>query len=43
MTTTELQVYLSHLQHGGCDFGLEHLPCFMHLKLRSEGNKEKIL
>jgi hypothetical protein len=42
-TTAELQVYLIHLKCGGCDFGLEHLPCFMNLTVRSEGKKERIL
>jgi hypothetical protein len=42
-TTSELQVYLNHLRRGGCKYGLEHLPCFVHLSLRFESKKEKIL
>jgi hypothetical protein len=42
-TTSKLQVYLNHLRHGGCEYGLEHLPCFVHLFLRSKSKKEKIL
>jgi hypothetical protein len=42
-TTTELLVYLTHLKRGGCDFGLEHLPCFLNLTVWSKSTKEWIL
>jgi hypothetical protein len=40
--TIELEVYLIHLIHRGCEFGLKHLPCFMFLIFRTQGRKEKI-
>jgi hypothetical protein len=41
-TTTELEVYLTHLKCGGCDLGLEHVPCFSNLTVWSKGTKERI-
>jgi hypothetical protein len=41
-TTTELEVYLIHLTHGGCEFGLKDHPCFLFLNFRAQGKKEKI-
>jgi hypothetical protein len=41
-TTTELQVYLTHLRRAGCEFGVLHLPCFFHMQVRSKGRKEMI-
>jgi hypothetical protein len=41
-TTTELEVYLTHLTHGGCEFGLKDHPCFLFLNFRAQGKKEKI-
>jgi hypothetical protein len=43
VTTTELQVYLTHLERGGCDVRLDRLPCFILLALRCESTKEKML
>jgi hypothetical protein len=43
VTTAELQVYLTHFTHGGCEFGIDHLPCFLFMNFPSQFNKEKIL
>jgi hypothetical protein len=34
-TTAELEVYLTHLKHGGCNFGLQHLDCWIHMEIQS--------
>jgi hypothetical protein len=41
-TTVELEIYLTHLTHGGCEFGLKDHPCFLNLNFRAQGRKEKI-
>jgi hypothetical protein len=41
-TTAELEVYLTHLTHGGCEFGLKDHPCFLFLNFRAQGREEKI-
>jgi hypothetical protein len=41
-TTAELQVYLTHLRHAGCEYGVSHLPCFFHMQVRFEGRNETI-
>jgi hypothetical protein len=32
-TFVELQVYLTHLKHGGFEYGVKYLPRFMYLDL----------
>jgi hypothetical protein len=41
--TAELQVYLTHLKRGGCEYGIKHLPYFMYLELCYQMKKESIL
>jgi hypothetical protein len=40
--TAELEVYLTHLKHRGCKFGLLHLDCWIHMEIRSKSTKERI-
>jgi hypothetical protein len=41
-TTAKLEIYLDHLKRGRCEYGLEHLPCFIHMQVHSESKKEQI-
>jgi hypothetical protein len=42
-TFVELQVYLTHLKHGGFEYGVKYLPRFMYLDLWCQVKKEHIL
>ena len=42
-TTAKLEVYLTHLKWDRCEYGIEHLPCFMYLDFWCQMKKEWIL